>query len=453
MKEIPCFIESRTQNYNDSRIPRNLIQTYKNNNLHDAIYDNIMFMLNNNKDFNYYLITDDIGVKLINQYFDKNTLRAFNKLNLGAAKGDFLRYIAMYIYGGVYLDLDSSITTSLNSFTNLGSEFIFFFDGNFNIQQWCFMVSPKNQLILKIIKEMVIRINNKESNIFLATGPTLVTDVIYNSINNTNVYNTTLFVSNRERYNTFIKNKYFMNGILFYEYDETIHFNNNFHFRMDNYQEEMLYNNDKYTVTINSPTPNFYKKELTYIFEEIYENNIWGNNGGEGSQINYNKDTYVPFLKKFIIDNNIKTIVDLGCGYFTCGKLLYDDLDILYTGYDIYNKAVENNSNNFSSSKYTFGWLDFCSNNEKLISGELCILKDVLQHLSINNITNLLDYIINSKKYKYILICNCCDQRKDNADIRDGAFRQLSCEFLPLKKYNPRKIYNYASKEVSIIEL
>ena len=69
MKEIPCFIEKQIKSYHDNIIPRNLIQTYKNNNLHDAIYDNIMFMLNNNKDFNYYLITDDIGVKLINQYF------------------------------------------------------------------------------------------------------------------------------------------------------------------------------------------------------------------------------------------------------------------------------------------------------------------------------------------------------------------------------------------------
>ena len=35
---------------------------------------------------------------------------------------------------------------------------------------------------------------------------------------------------------------------------------------------------------------------------------------GGGSDLDYNKDTYVPFLKKFIVDNNIKNIVDLGCG-------------------------------------------------------------------------------------------------------------------------------------------
>ena len=52
------------------------------------------------------------------------------------------------------------------------------------------------------------------------------------------------------------------------------------------------------------------------IFTDIYENNKWGNNNideykgssGEGSDINYNKDNYIPFLKKFITDNNIKNI-------------------------------------------------------------------------------------------------------------------------------------------------
>jgi hypothetical protein len=44
-----------------------------------------------------------------------------------------------------------------------------------------------------------------------------------------------------------------------------------------------------------------------------------------------------------INDNNIKNIVDLGCGDFICGKIIYDDLDILYTGYDTYKKVVDSN--------------------------------------------------------------------------------------------------------------
>lgn len=197
------------------------------------------------------------------------------------------------------------------------------------------------------------------------------------------------------------------------------------------------------------------------VFTNIYENCLWDNNNnteykggsGGGSRIDYNKNTYVHFLKKFILDNNIKNVVDLGCGDFLCGKLIYDDLDISYTGYDAYNKIIEYHSTQYPLPKYTFVHLDFCNNKEMIIDGELCILKDVLQHWSLHNIYNFLDYLFETKKFKYILICNCCNQTTDNTDIEDGSCRHLSCHYLPLKKYNPIKLYNYDTKEVCVIEI
>jgi len=200
---------------------------------------------------------------------------------------------------------------------------------------------------------------------------------------------------------------------------------------------------------------------MELCFTNIYENNVWGNDdiveysgsSGGGSSIDYNKDNYIPFLKKFIIDNNIKNIIDLGCGNFKCGKLIYDDLDISYTGYDTYKKIIDYNLTQYLLPKYSFIHLDFCNNKENIINGELCILKDVIQHWSLNNIYTFLDYLVENKKFKYILICNCCNQIQDNTDIKNGDFRNLSCEYLPLKKYNPIKLYNYYTKEISIIEI
>ena len=197
------------------------------------------------------------------------------------------------------------------------------------------------------------------------------------------------------------------------------------------------------------------------LFTDIYENKVWGDNSileyngssGWGSNIDYNKNSYVPFLRRFITNNNIKNVVDLGCGDFKCGKLIYDDLDITYTGYDAYNKVIEYNSKQHSPLKYLFIHLDFCNNKESIINGDLCILKDVIQHWSLNNINQFLDYLIQHKKFKYILICNCCSQQQDNTDIKDGDFRPLSCKYLPLKKYNPIRLYTYNSKEVSVIKI
>jgi mannosyltransferase OCH1-like enzyme len=261
MKEISCFIEKREQSISTSKIPKNIIQTYKNNQIHDTIYDNIMAMMDMNRDYNYYLITDEIGIFLLEKYFNEFFLNAFKKLNLGAAKGDFLRYIALYIYGGVYVDMDSSICTSLSSFVNPDTEHVFFLDENCNLQQWCFMVAPQHPIIHRLIDEMVRRIIQDEKNIFLATGPTLFTDVVYNLITGEELYNITYFLTHQERFYTFIKNKNFMGGMIIYELDEAIDFKNKFIVQIENYTFDMLYKpGERYIEIFNVPTPNFYKE-------------------------------------------------------------------------------------------------------------------------------------------------------------------------------------------------
>jgi hypothetical protein len=126
-------------------------------------------------------------------------------------------------------------------------------------------------------------------------------------------------------------------------------------------------------------------------------------------------------------------------------------LNIIYTGYDVYEKLIKYNSKTHFAPKYTFHNLDFCNNKEKIIGGDMCVLKDVIQHWSLDNIYSFLDYIIEKKLFKYILICNCDHQRIDNTNIVNGDFRPLSCDFFPLKKYNPKKIFRYHTKEVCII--
>jgi hypothetical protein len=143
----------------------------------------------------------------------------------------------------------------------------------------------------------------------------------------------------------------------------------------------------------------------------------------------------------------------LGCGDFICGNVIYDNLNIKYTGYDTYKKIIDYNSKKYTNeSKYLFEHLDIVNEKEKIKNADLCILKDVLQHWSNETITKVMDYLIKTKKFKYIVVCNCCNQKKENDDTRDGAWRPLSCDFLPLKKYCAKKILNYNSKEMSIIE-
>lgn len=196
------------------------------------------------------------------------------------------------------------------------------------------------------------------------------------------------------------------------------------------------------------------------IFTNIYETSFWGDNkdnnysgsSGSGSGVEYNKE-YIEIVKKVIEDYNINNIVDLGCGDFRIGRLLYDDINVLYTGYDVYKKVIDYHKTQYTEPKYTFKHLDFYTNKESIIEGDMCILKDVIQHWTIEEIYVFLDYLIESKKFKYILLVNCCNQKDNDEYCETGGFRSLSCSLLPLKKYNPVKIDNYNSKEVSIIKI
>ena len=192
------------------------------------------------------------------------------------------------------------------------------------------------------------------------------------------------------------------------------------------------------------------------IFTNIYETNHWGSNemaeyrGSSGWGSKYHKE-YSDFLRKFIKDNNINKIVDLGSGDFVAGEEMYKDMSINYIGYDVYKKVVDYNNEKYKN-KYNFIHLDFYNKKEQLQSADLCIIKDVLQHWETDEIYNFLDYITNNKLYKYILIINCCCQTVDDAKIAHQ-FRTLNCSHFPLKKYNPIKLLNYSTKEISLIKI
>ena len=197
------------------------------------------------------------------------------------------------------------------------------------------------------------------------------------------------------------------------------------------------------------------------IFTSIYENKIWADNknknynggSGKGSELDYNSETYIPFLKKFIKDNNIKSVVDLGCGDFVCGNFIYDDIDISYTGYDVYKGVISHNLNQFLPPKYNFIHLDFYSKKEEIVSGELCIIKDVMQHWQLEKIYCFLDFLTTSNKFKFILVCNCSEQKEDNTNIEDGGGRPLNSNYFPLKKYQFIECFKYKTKQVSFIKI
>lgn len=189
------------------------------------------------------------------------------------------------------------------------------------------------------------------------------------------------------------------------------------------------------------------------IFTNIYIKKRWGLLSGFGSNTELNKE-YFDFVNDFIDKQEIKTVVDLGCGDFRLSRELFlGREDIEYTGIDCVSFIVRLLSKIYNNDKHIkFIEMDFFNHKDNIPSGDLMIIKDVLQHWDNHSIYEFMDYITTSGKYKHLIIINSCEQKKDDKDIeRIGKIRFLSANFLPLKKYKPKIVLHYIDKEVSTI--
>lgn len=201
----------------------------------------------------------------------------------------------------------------------------------------------------------------------------------------------------------------------------------------------------------------------TKLFTEVYETHIWGTNNdneyqgssGGGSAVEYNINNYIPFLRGFIDVHNIKSVVDIGCGDWRCGEIIYKGLPVNYHGIDVYEALIKRNQKVWPEHKWSI--LDVVKNVEEIPSGDLLVLKDVIQHWCTAEIYKVIDYVYDNKKFKYILITNCdfqiCDNEDFNSKLSFLAHRMhgISARFYPLKKYNAEILFKYGTKEVSLI--
>ncbi|MCC5609136.1 class I SAM-dependent methyltransferase [Nostoc sp. CHAB 5834] len=166
-------------------------------------------------------------------------------------------------------------------------------------------------------------------------------------------------------------------------------------------------------------------------FSEIYANNTWGGNPGEfysgkGSNIDFCQQ-YCELIKNFalkIAAANI-TIVDLGCGDFRVGQTLLQTLEASqikyqYIGVDIVPELVERNNIDYANTNIKFVCLDMIE--QDLPKGDISLIRQVLQHLSNQDIKKILDKIL---QYDYTFITEYLpDTELDyvpNIDIPTGA--------------------------------
>jgi len=162
-------------------IEKNIFQCYWNRSGNPLINDLINKHKSMNPDYNYYLYDDKEMDEFVNKYYNGEISECYNKLNITVAKSDFWRYLVLYKYGGVYLDMDSSIEKPLNELIKEEDQAIITEENNpYKYVQWALIFSKEHPILKKTIELVCDNIKNNRfpHNILKMTGPYVYTNAI-----------------------------------------------------------------------------------------------------------------------------------------------------------------------------------------------------------------------------------------------------------------------------------
>lgn len=141
-------------------------------------------------------------------------------------------------------------------------------------------------------------------------------------------------------------------------------------------------------------------------FSRIYESSVWSPTDGasydssaSASSIGIAAESFVRQVIEFIKCRGIESIADLGCGDFQVGQRIVSRYDVKYVGVDIVQAMVARNQISFGNDRINFLCADLAV--DPLPDADLCLIRQVLQHLSNAEIHAVLE---NISHYRYALI-------------------------------------------------
>lgn len=167
-------------------IPKKIFQTHKSL---EYVYSKHKLKLGYHswtkyKDFEYFFYNDMQCEQFVQEFFDAKTLQAYQKCPIAVMKADLWRYCVIYVYGGIYADMDAVVMVDPVIFLQPKSYLVcsIEFDDQ-HLCQWTFAAPPKSPILKTIIDLSVQRIldcNKITGNniVHILTGPEVFTDGI-----------------------------------------------------------------------------------------------------------------------------------------------------------------------------------------------------------------------------------------------------------------------------------
>ena len=104
-----------------------------------------------NSKFKFELFSDEEMNKSIEEYFDKEIIKSYFKLNHYAARSDFWRYLMLHRFGGVYLDIDSLILKDLSPIFFKNKSMLTLEPSKTNFIQWILIFKKRIKFLRNVL--------------------------------------------------------------------------------------------------------------------------------------------------------------------------------------------------------------------------------------------------------------------------------------------------------------
>ena len=226
-------------------IEKNIFQTWNTTELPAQIQARIDIWRKLNPAYKYHLFLDKDIDDFVHEHFPGEISESYDRLNIIVAKTDFWRYLVLYKFGGVYLDIDSCINCPLDRLITPGDQAIITAEKNPNMfVQWGLVFQSGHPILKRTIDFIVdnIRANRYPNDIIRTTGPGVFSEAIQHECNakyGRKIPHNLISSRTRTEFETTEGSKYLIfgidyNGLLTFKVNEAEHlYKNTAHWSVD----------------------------------------------------------------------------------------------------------------------------------------------------------------------------------------------------------------------------